>query len=100
MTKGGYIYILSNQHNTTLYIGVTSNLVNRVYEHKTKRYSNSFSAKYNLNKIIYYEFFASIAEAINRERYLKSKKRNYKEQLINSINSEWKDLWYDIQDCI
>ncbi|MCB9032670.1 MAG: GIY-YIG nuclease family protein [Chitinophagales bacterium] len=100
MTKGGYIYILSNQHNTTLYIGVTSNLVNRIYEHKTKKYNNSFSAKYNLNKIIYYEFFTSIEEAINREQYLKGKKRIYKEQLINSINPQWKDLWHNIQDCI
>lgn len=71
MSKGGFIYIITNKNHTTLYIGVTSNLVARIYEHKNKFYKNSFSSKYNLEKLVYYDFFGSIEEAIAREKQLK-----------------------------
>lgn len=96
---GGYIYFLTCRNKSTIYIGVTSNLENRVWEHKTKVFPKSFTAKYNLDKLIYYEQYDLIEEAIAREKYLKSKKRCFKEQLNNKSNPEWKDLsedWYEI----
>ncbi|CAN5148256.1 GIY-YIG nuclease family protein [soil metagenome] len=96
--KGGYIYIITNQHNTTLYIGVTSSLKKRIYEHREKLDYTSFSARYNLNKLVYYEFFQTIEEAIAREKQLKGGSRKKKEAHINADNPEWKDLWEDIQE--
>jgi putative endonuclease len=97
MKKGGCIYILTNSTNTTLYIGVTSNLLSRVVEHKEKKYPFSFSAKYNLNKLVYYEAFNSITEAISREKQLKGGSRSNKITLINSFNPDWVDLFDDIK---
>ncbi|HEY9114362.1 MAG TPA: GIY-YIG nuclease family protein, partial [Bacteroidales bacterium] len=71
MERGGYIYIMTNKYNTTLYVGLTSNLRNRVYQHKTKQYSNSFTARYNLDKLVYFEPFMFIEEAIEREKQIK-----------------------------
>ncbi len=71
MERGGYIYIMTNKHRTTLYIGVTSNLRSRIYEHANHIYPKSFTAKYNLETCIYYEIFLSIEEAIAREKELK-----------------------------
>ena len=82
MKKGGYVYIITNSHNTTLYIGVTSSLRKRVYEHREKYFPDSFSAKYNLVKLVYYEGFTSIEEAIAREKQLKAGSRKKKEELI------------------
>ena len=95
MEKHGYIYIITNKNNTTLYVGVTSNLVKRIWEHKN-HVIESFSNKYKLNKLVYYEECGSIESAINREKYLKGKKRVYKINLIESMNKEWKDLYDDI----
>lgn len=95
MDKKGYIYIITNKNNTTLYIGVTSDLVKRIWEHKNK-VTEGFSKKYNLIKLVYFECFESILSAIEREKYLKGKKRNYKNDLINKINPEWKDLYENI----
>jgi len=96
MQKGGYIYIMTNKNRTTLYIGVTSNLQRRVWEHRTHYNKNSFTAKYNLEKCVYYECFYDIEQAIRRETQLKKWSRVKKETLINSINAEWKDLWEEI----
>ena len=96
--KPGFIYIITNKNNTVLYIGVTSNLPQRIEEHKQKRYENSFSARYNLNKLVYYEQFQMIGDAIGREKQLKSGNRATKEQLINSINPNWNDLYDEIID--
>ena len=93
MERGGCIYIMTNKHKTTLYIGVTSDLFTRIFEHKQHKYSNSFTAKYNLEYCIYYETFSNIEEAINREKELKKWRREKKEVLINSMNPEWNDLW-------
>ncbi|MBL7887492.1 MAG: GIY-YIG nuclease family protein [Flavobacterium sp.] len=95
--KQGFIYIVTNNNNTTLYIGVTSNLPKRIVEHKEKRYEDSFSARYNLCKLVYYEQFESIVDAIAREKQLKAGSRAKKLKLINDFNSEWKDLFDDIQ---
>ncbi len=77
MNKQGYIYIITNCSNKTLYIGVTSNLVKRILEHKN-HVVDGFSKKYNLNKLIYYEVYDDIGTAISREKYLKGKKENLK----------------------
>ena len=93
MVRGGSVYIMTNKNNTTLYIGVSSNLISRVYEHKTGFYQNSFTKKYNLTKLVYYENYQYIEEAIDREKQIKSWSRKKKEVLINSLNPEWKDLY-------
>jgi putative endonuclease len=96
--KPGFIYIITNKNNTTLYIGVTSNLPKRILEHIEKRYQNSFSARYNLNKLVYFEQFQMIGDAIAREKQLKAGNRTTKENLINSINPDWNDLYEEIID--
>jgi putative endonuclease len=86
------VYIMTNQWNTVFYIGITSNLPKRVWEHKNK-VVEGFSKKYNLNKLVYYEVFSHPYEAINREKKIKSLKRTKKIQLITAFNSEWEDLY-------
>ncbi len=92
MEHGGCVYILNNKGNTTLYVGVTSDLYSRVLEHKEKKYAKSFTAKYNLNKLVYFESFHSIEEAISREKQIKGGSRAKKDQLVNQMNPEWKNL--------
>ena len=92
MKKGGAIYIMTNQWNTTLYTGVTSDLIKRMYQHKNKEYKGSFTAKYNLSKLVYFEVFHNIEDAIAREKQIKGGSRATKNDLINRINPEWKDL--------
>ena len=87
-----WVYILTNKNNTTLYVGVTNDLPTRLWEHKTAQNPKCFTARYNLFKLIYYEGFETIAEAVKRERYLKGKKRDWKEKLIKTKNPEWNDL--------
>ena len=86
-----FVYIITNQNNTTLYIGVTSNLEKRIAEHK-QGFFEGFSKKYNLNKLVYYEQTSDIVSAISREKQLKGWRREKKEKLINEFNPEWKDL--------
>ena len=86
------VYIMTNSKNTTLYIGVTSNIYARVKKHKSSHYTDSFSARYKLFKLVYYEGFALITDAIAREKFLKGKSRQYKVDLINKLNPEWCDL--------
>ena len=86
------MYILTNEHHTTLYIGVTSDLKVRLREHLDKKYPKSFTAKYNLNKLIFVEHYATIDEAIQREKQLKKKKRANKDKLIDDQNPKWKDF--------
>ena len=96
--KGGCVYIITNNNNTTLYTGVTSDLSGRLWEHKTKAYPRSFSSRYNLTKLVYYDCYDSIESAIDREKVIKGKSRVYKETLIDAINPSWKDLSSDIED--
>ena len=93
MEKGGYVYILFNKRNGTLYTGVTSDLVRRIYEHKTKFHPNSFSARYTVDKLGYYEEFSTIVDAIAREKQIKAGSRARKICLIESINPNWEDLY-------
>jgi putative endonuclease len=90
-----YVYILSNKKHGTIYIGVTNNLVRRIHEHKEK-IIKSFSQKYDLTKLVYYEVFDSIVDAIAREKNLKNWKREWKVELIEKMNPEWEDLYYKI----
>ena len=92
MEKFGYVYIMTNKNKTVLYIGVTNNLVRRVYEHKTHLIKNSFTDRYNLEYCIYYEEFPYFDMAINREKELKKWNRQKKEVLIKQKNPEWKEL--------
>ena len=93
MIRGGCIYFLTNKHKTTLYLGVTSDLIRRIQEHKNKIYPNSFTAKYNLEYLVYYESFGRVEEAIMMEKQIKKWRREKKDTLINSMNPEWDDLW-------
>ena len=93
--KKGYIYIITNKNNTTLYIGVTSNLIKRIWEHKNN-IVEGFSKKYKLNKLVYYEIAENIETAIAREKQLKGKKRQFKNELIESMNKNWGDLYESI----
>lgn len=95
--KPGFIYIMTNENNTTLYVGVTSNLPQRVMEHRQGRYPQSFTSRYKLYKLVYWEGFQEIGDAIYREKQIKAGSRAKKEILINSINPDWKDLYEDIK---
>ncbi|MCB9363018.1 MAG: GIY-YIG nuclease family protein [Flavobacteriales bacterium] len=95
--KTYYVYILTNKNNTVLYTGFTDELERRINEHKRKENSKSFTAKYNCNKLIYFEEFQNINDALHREKQIKRYKRKWKENLINEKNSDWNDLsidWY------
>ncbi|TFV93553.1 GIY-YIG nuclease family protein [Algoriphagus kandeliae] len=98
MEKGGAVYIKTNSNHTVLYTGVTSDLLRRVHEHKTGLNKNSFTSKYKITKLVFYESFHSVEEAINREKQIKGGNRKKKESLINIINPEWKDLWDEIRE--
>ena len=95
MPKPGYVYILFNQPKGTLYTGVTSNLVGRVYQHREGTL-DGFTKKYNIKKLGYYEAFDDISCAIVREKQIKSGSRAKKIQLIEESNPGWRDLWWDI----
>ena len=97
MEKGGCAYIITNTHHTTLYVGVTSDLYTRIVKHREREFQKSFSARYNLHKLVYYEQFHSIEEAIAREKQLKAGSRKKKEELINRFNPTWKDLFDEVK---
>ena len=92
MNKQGFVYIMTNKNKTTLYIGVTSNLCRRIYEHKNHLIKNSFTDKYNVEYCIYFEEFSYIGLAIQREKELKKWNRQKKEDLINGKNPKWEVL--------
>jgi len=92
MFKGGYVYMVTNQRRTVLYIGVTADITKRTFEHREHVYKGSFTDRYNLERLVYYEFFDSIEQAIEREKQLKRWSRIKKEVLINNKNPSWEDL--------
>ena len=92
-----YVYILTNWNNKVMYIGVTNNIVRRLYEHKNKLISG-YTSKYNVNKLVYLEETDDINEAIRREKQLKGWKRERKNELVESINPEWKDMSEEMKD--
>ena len=91
--KPGYIYILTNKNNTTLYIGVTAYLKERIIQHKEKYNPRSFAARYNLDQLVYYEAYQMIGDAIARDKQLKGGSRAQKIALIDGMNPEWEDLF-------
>ncbi len=95
MNRQYYIYIMTNKGNTAVYIGVTDDLKRRVYEHKEKLV-DGFTKKYNITKLVYYEVFEDIGNAILREKRLKGGSRQKKIELINSMNKEWRDLYEEL----
>jgi len=96
LPKGGCVYIMTNKMHTVLYTGVTSDITGRVWQHKNKYYPNSFTAKYNCNKLVYYFFYPRIEEAIAAEKTIQGGSRKNKINLINSLNPEWRDLYDDL----
>ena len=91
-----YVYIMANKTNVAIYTGVTNNLQRRVYEHKNNLLPDSFTAKYNIHKLVYFETTTDIYSAIEREKQIKSHSRKWKNDLVNSLNPEWDDLYYSI----
>ncbi len=91
-----YVYILASKRNGTLYIGVTNNVLNRNYQHKIKQDKKSFTAKYNVDKLVYYEVYQYVNDAIEREKELKRYKRKWKIELIEKDNPTWHDLFNDM----
>jgi len=96
-TKSYYVYIITNKWNTTLYIGVTSDLLKRMFQHKNKLI-DGFSRRYNLTKLVYFEETNDVNAALAREKQLKKYKRKKKIDLIKSVNPKFEDLskdWFD-----
>ena len=87
-----YTYIITNRYNKVIYIGVTKDLKRRLLEHREKRYKNSFSARYNLQKLVYFEIHKTTEAARKREILIKKWNREWKEVLINEMNPDWNDL--------
>lgn len=95
MDKYYYIYIMTNKMNTVLYTGVTNDLIRRVYEHKEKL-TPSFTSKYNVTKLVYYEVCEDVIQAITREKQIKGGSRQKKVDLVNDFNPSWKDLYDEL----
>jgi len=95
MDKECYVYIIASKRNGTLYIGITSNLIKRVWEHKNK-VAEGFTEKYDIDKLVYYEQYQNTEHAIRREKRLKKYNRQWKLDLIEKFNPNWKDLFDDI----
>ena len=93
--KNGYVYIVTDKAFGTLYIGVTSDLVKRIWEHKEKKIEG-FTKRYSLTNLVYYELHECIDEAILREKQMKEWNRNWKLRQIIEMNPQWKDLYDDI----
>jgi len=95
MEKSFFVYILANRRNGTLYIGVTSNLLKRVWEHKNKLVEG-FTARYGIDKLVYYEQFKDAKSALRRKKRLKKYNRKWKLDLIEKSNPDWKDLYKEL----
>jgi putative endonuclease len=93
--KSSFVYILASQKNGTLYIGVTADLIKRIYQHKNNLIKG-FTSRYNVHNIVYYETFSDINEAFEREKELKTWERKWKIDLIEKNNKQWKDLYNEI----
>ena len=93
MYQCGYFYIMTNAYNTVLYGGATTDLYKRVLGHKNKVFQNSFTLKYNIEKLVYFESFSIAGDAFEREKQVKSGSRKKKMDLIISTNPDWKDLF-------
>ena len=92
-----YVYMMTNEHGNVLYTGVTNDLLRRVYEHKNHLDKGSFTAQYNVNKLVYYEITSDITAAIEREKQIKGWSRKHKNKLVEKKNPNWIDLYDSIQ---
>ena len=88
---------MTNASNNVLYVGVTADLIVRVDQHKTKAFPDSFTAKYNCDKLVYFEPYHRIEEAIAREKNIKDWKREWKDALVNKVNPHWRDLYDELE---
>ena len=88
-----YVYILTNEKGNVLYTGVTNDLIKRVFEHKHHLDQGSFTARYNVEKLVYFEMTSDVKAAIEREKQIKGWNRKRKNQLVESMNPEYKDLY-------
>ncbi len=95
--KDYYVYILANRYNTVLYVGITNNLQRRLYEHKQKL-QKGFTQRYNIDRLVYFEVCTDAYAAITREKQIKSWSRKRKNELVESQNKEWIDLYQNILD--
>lgn len=95
MDKKYYIYMMTNSGNTVIYTGVTGNLIQRVYQHREKM-CDGFTRRYNIVKLVYYEAFKDVKDAITREKQLKGGSRKRKVELITAFNPDWQDLYETI----
>ncbi|MDX8389097.1 MAG: GIY-YIG nuclease family protein, partial [Mariprofundaceae bacterium] len=93
-----YVYMLASKRNGTLYTGVTSNLIKRIHEHKSKAHAGSFTAKYAVDKLVWYDVGDDINAAIALEKKIKNRNRAWKIALIEKANPEWRDLSLDFLD--
>lgn len=98
MYKGGAVYIMSSPNRGSLYVGVTSDLAGRVYQHQNKIYPNSFTSRYNCVVLVYFKYYHNIIDAIAEEKRIKGGSRKQKEDLIAGINPKWEDLYDRILD--
>jgi putative endonuclease len=98
MHQYGYFYIMTNVHNTVLYCGATVDLYKRILEHRNKLFVKSFTSRYNIEKLIYFETFTLAADAFEREKKMKGSSRKRKMDLVNKINPEWKDLFESLKE--
>jgi putative endonuclease len=95
MTKTYYVYIMTNKRNTVLYVGMTNNLIRRVYEHKNDLV-NGFTKKYRCYKLVWYQETSDVKSAITQEKLMKRWKREYKNNAIEGMNPSWRDLYDDL----
>ncbi|MBT1705620.1 GIY-YIG nuclease family protein [Chryseosolibacter indicus] len=96
MRASAFVYILTDKTRTNLYVGVTADLPAKLWEHRTKRWPSSFTARNNIFILVYYEPYAYMANAIKREKFVKGKVRQWKEELISMKNPTWRDLTDDV----
>jgi putative endonuclease len=95
MEKQFYVYILANKSNRVLYTGVTNNIIRRVFEHRERR-ASAFTTRYRVDKLVYFEVFQDISEAIEREKQIKAGSRKKKIELVEQMNLDWKDLYDEV----
>jgi putative endonuclease len=98
MPKKGFTYILTNKNHTVLYTGATSTLKDRIDHHRTKKYKRAFTAHYNVDKLVWYQEFDWIGDALAREKQIKAGSRKKKLDLINTLNPDWHDLYDDLTE--
>ena len=95
-----YVYMMTNKYNNVLYTGFTNNLIRRIYVHKEHMDPKSFTTRYHVEKLVYYESTTDVRSAIEREKQIKSWNRTRKNQLGESMNSQWRDLYPEITDAV